>query len=201
MLKVNNIFRVLLITPFFYWGYAIFLGDLGPEPAKELTLQTGFTALVYFFSLFWIGALKSLLNTWPPKLKFLVQERRWMGVVLFLILSCHLSLYLVLEGFELNAFLQIFSKTYLTFGFLSFLLVLVLAATSNNFSVKALTGKKWKQLHRMTYVAGAFATVHIFLIEKADLLLFAAITAPLWLAQLIRLTQFLIQNKAKELNS
>lgn len=199
MPKVNNIFRLVLLAPFFYWAYSILWGDLGPEPAKELTLQTGFMALIYFFSILWIGALNSLFGSWPRSLRFLIQERRWIGVLQFLILCCHFSLYLILEGFDRTAFSQLFSKTYLTFGSLSFLLVTVLAATSNNFSVRQLKGKNWKRLHRITYLAGALATVHIFLIEKADLILFAIITLPLWLTQIYRLLQFLKPKKTKEL--
>lgn len=182
----NKLFRTILFLPFAWWTYQIFFGDLGAQPAQELNHQTGLMALIYFTVNLWLGALKSFVPKWPRAFIFLLQERRWLGVIQFIILIFHIGLYFVLEGFEPKAFTQIWTKTYLIFGTLGFSVLALLALTSNDFSVKKLKGKNWKKLHRLAYLAGFLVTVHIFLIEKADLILFAMITFPLWVAQIFR---------------
>ena len=187
----NKLFKVLLLFPFFWWGYQIFWGDLGAQPAQELNHQTGLTTLIYLVFNLWIGVLVSLVAQfklkWPLNLRFLIVSRRYLGVVTYFILVAHVFLYFALEAFEAKAIDQIFEKTYLQFATLAFLGMTVLALTSNNFSVRKLGGKRWKNLHRLVYLVGIFVTAHIFLIEKADLVLFAMITIPVYAGQLLRL--------------
>lgn len=198
MLWKNNwsktIFRLFLLLPFAGWTYQIFLDDLGAQPAQELNHQTGLTVLVFLIANLWIGVLLSMTlqfgKKWPTSLRFLITERRFLGVLTYVILIGHVFLYFALEAFEAKAIDQIFEKTYLQMGSLAFLGMTLLAFTSNNFSVRKLGGKRWKQLHRSVYVVAIFVSIHIFLIEKADLVLFALITIPMWLAQILRLMKF-----------
>lgn len=184
----NKIFRMALFLPFLWWAYLIFFGNLGAEPAKELNHLTGFMGLIYLFSNLAIGVFSSLFK-FPPRLRFLLQERRWLGVIGWFIIVCHISFYFVLEAFDPKAISQIYEKTYLTFGFFAFLGLTMLAATSNNFSVRKLGGKRWKLFHRSVYFTALLVTVHIFLIEKANLPLFALITAPVWIGEIIRIVR------------
>jgi sulfoxide reductase heme-binding subunit YedZ len=117
-------------------------------------------------------------------------NRRFLGVVTFLYLVAHLFFYLVMEGLEPQAFTQLYSKLYLALGFSAWLILLALALTSNNFSVRKLGGRRWKRLHRSVYAASALITVHILLIEKADLVKFYLLFALLWMAMLARLARF-----------
>lgn len=198
MLWKNNwskwLFRLFLLLPFAGWTYQIFWGDLGAQPAQELNHQTGLTVLVYLMANLWIGILLSLTllfgKKWPNSLRFLITERRYLGVLNYIILLGHIFLYFALEAFEQKAIDQIFQKTYLQMGSLAFLGMTLLALTSNNFSVRKLGGKKWKNLHRIVYAVAFFASIHIFLIEKADLILFAWITLPMWLGQILRFIKY-----------
>ena len=52
------------------------------------------------------------------------------------------------------------------FGILSLLLVLPLLLTSNNFSLRALGGKRWKMLHRIVYILLLTVLLHIFFIKN-----------------------------------
>lgn len=193
----NKLYKVLLLTPIAWWIYQIFFGDLGAQPAQTLNHNTGFMTLCYLVANLWIGILISFRVKFPSWLRFLPQERRFLGVLTFIILVGHVFLYFALEAFEKKAIDQLFTKTYLTFGTLAFLTMVILAATSNNYSVRQLGGKNWKQLHRLVYLTALLVTVHIFLIEKADLVLFAAITAPMWVAQLIRLFRWMRDHRKK----
>ncbi len=64
---------------------------------------------------------------------------------------------------------DIAKRPYITVGFLSFLILTALAATSNALSMRRL-GLRWKQLHRLVYVAALLAVLHFIWLVKADLL-------------------------------
>ncbi len=185
----NKLFRLALLIPLFWWVYQIVWGNLGAEPAKELNHSTGLVALSYLVANLWIGIIWSFWKSWPTSLRFLLPERRFLGVLTFAILCGHVFLYFALEAFQPKGFTQIFEKTYLVFGSFAFLGMTILAATSNNFSVKKLGGKKWKLLHRCVYFVAILVTCHIFLIEKADLILFAWIAFPMWIGETARVVR------------
>ena len=66
-------------------------------------------------------------------------------------------------------------------GFSTFCLLLTLASTSTRAAARRL-GSRWKQLHRLVYLAGIGAVVHFFWRVKADTrepLSYAAIVAML----------------------
>ncbi len=191
MIRLNKLFRLALLLPLFFWVYQIFFGNLGAEPTKELNHQTGFISLIYLSLNLWIGILWSFWKKWPASWRSLLGERRFLGVLTYFILIGHVFFYLALEAFEFKALQQIVEKTYLIFGGFAFLGMTILAFTSNNFSVKKLGGKRWKLLHRMIYFVTVLVSVHVFLIEKADLPLFAMILVPLWLAESLRLIRWL----------
>ncbi len=196
MIRLNKLFRLALLLPLFFWVYQIFFGNLGAEPTKELNHQTGFISLIYLSLNLWIGILWSFWKKWPASWRSLLGERRFLGVLTYFILIGHVFFYLALEAFEFKALQQIVEKTYLIFGGFAFLGMTILAFTSNNFSVKKLGGKRWKLLHRMIYFVTVLVSVHVFLIEKADLPLFAMILAPLWLAESLRLIRWLRRPQA-----
>ncbi len=191
----NKIFKLIVILPIFWWIYQVFFGDLGVEPAKEMNHNTGLIALIYLVFNLWIGIIFAFWKKPPAQLRFLLQERRFLGILTYFILIAHVSFYFALESFGPQALNQIFEKTYLIFGSFAFLGMTILALTSNNFSVRKLTGKKWKLLHRIVYFVTVLVTVHIFLIEKADLMQFTLITLPMWLGEFARLLRWRIQKR------
>lgn len=195
---VSNIFRVLLVLPGFYWVFLIFFTDLGADPAKNLNHKAGEIALYYILLNLVLGILVSFKIKLPVKLRFLLLNRRYLGVLSFLILIFHVFLYFAIESFEPQAIEQIFTKNYLIFGSLAFIILFALAITSNDFSVRRLKIRIWKKLHRFVYLASFFFSVHILLIEKADLLKYGLILGTLWLLQLGRLL-FLMWSKGRVL--
>jgi sulfoxide reductase heme-binding subunit YedZ len=189
----HKLFRFALLLPLFWWAYQIFFGNLGAEPAKELNHSTGLVALIYLVANLWIGIIWAFWKKWPSQLRFLLQARRFLGVVTFLYVCAHVFLYFALESFQKKGFIQVIEKNYLICGALAFLGMTVLAATSNDFSLKKLGGKKWKDLHRMVYIVMALVMAHIFQIEKADLLQFALITFPMWIGEIVRFARWLLK--------
>ncbi|HEX5661049.1 MAG TPA: ferric reductase-like transmembrane domain-containing protein, partial [Polyangiales bacterium] len=59
-------------------------------------------------------------------------------------------------------------RPFVTVGFLAWLLLLPLALTSTDASVKRLGFKTWKLLHRLAYVAAAFGVIHFLWRVKKD---------------------------------
>lgn len=185
---LSKIFRVAILLPALYWGYLIYAGEVGADPAKTLNHKAGDIALYYLLLNLAVGALISF--RFPPLLRFLLVNRRFLGVVTFLYVAAHFFFYLVMEGLEPQAFTQIYSKLYLALGFSAWLILLALALTSNNFSVRKLGGRRWKMAHRSAYLASALITAHVLLIEKADLVKFSLLFALLWMAQGARLVKY-----------
>lgn len=165
---LHKSFRWILFLPIFYLLATVFWGDLGADPSKKLTHLTGKYAFYYLLSNILLGAIFAL---WPKRLRPLVgllQWRRWMGVLGYLILFGHVLFYFFLESFEVQALQQIFSKNYLLFGFSASLLMSLLALTSNDFSIRILGAKRWKMIHRSVYLVTVLLAGHLLLIEKAD---------------------------------
>lgn len=95
--------------------------------------------------------------------------RRNLGVLAFVYVVVHFNLYMFLEAqFSIAYILEdIQDRRYITVGFAAFLLIVPLAITSNNFSVKKL-GAKWQKLHRLMYPLSIFACVHFLWVERGD---------------------------------
>ncbi|MEK6555303.1 MAG: ferric reductase-like transmembrane domain-containing protein, partial [Bdellovibrionota bacterium] len=175
----------ILIWPL-YWLGQIFIGDLGASPALTLSRELGFIVLTLLTANIVLGILLDLLKPAPSWIRFWVSERRWWGIVSFLVLVIHVAFYFVNEGFEAQAWIQIFTKTYLIFASISFFLLFLLAITSNNFSTRRLGPKRWKMLHRLIYLVQFLIMGHVLLIEKANLRLYIPWLLLLGAAQIIR---------------
>ena len=57
---------------------------------------------------------------------------------------------------------------FITLGFLAFLLTIPLAVTSNLYLVRKLSYKIWKKIHRLIYIIAPLASLHYYLLTKAD---------------------------------
>lgn len=196
MTFLHKLFRALLLTPLLWFAWTVFYEDLGAEPAKFLVHRAGEISFWFLHSNLFIGAVMSFIKPMPNWMRLLNLQRRWIGVIGFCFVLLHFAFYLILESLDLQAVMQIFTKTYLLLGFSAFLVLMVLAITSNNYSVRKLGGKKWKQLHRIVFVSMIFVAIHVMLIEKTNLLYYGAISGSLILLQSIRLIVYLNNRKS-----
>ena len=89
---------------------------------------------------------------------WLVLRRRDLGIITFLYAVMHALAYLLRQT-ELVVVLQEALTPGMLTGWISLLLLLVLAATSNDYSVRAL-GERWKMLHRSIYIAAFLLFAH-----------------------------------------
>jgi sulfoxide reductase heme-binding subunit YedZ len=63
---------------------------------------------------------------------------------------------------------EILKRPYITVGFISWVCMLALAATSTAGMVRRLGGKRWQMLHRLIYLAAVAGVVHYWWLVKAD---------------------------------
>lgn len=121
----------------------------------------------------------------------IIRVRRLVGVSAFFYLSAHVVGYVWLyAGAEIQAIVDdLTERTYITVGFLGWILLLPLAVTSTRGWQRRL-GVRWKKLHRLVYVAVVAACVHYWWLTKdgyGEVVVYCVITAALllerWLAR------------------
>jgi sulfoxide reductase heme-binding subunit YedZ len=135
-------------------------GGLGPDPVKALEHALGERALQLLILGLAVTPLRRF--TGLSLLKF----RRAIGVLTFSYVALHLLVWLVLDVQILSQILtDIAKRPYITIGMAAFVLMLPLAVTSNNFSVRKL-GRRWKRLHLLTYPAALLGGLHYVMLVK-----------------------------------
>ncbi len=145
---------------FLYLGLTGGLG--GVEPIKALEHELGELALqAVILGLAVTPPLRGMIGL------NLIKFRRAIGVLTFYYVSTHLLVWLVLDVQILSQIWADILKRppYITVGMASFLLMLPLAVTSNNLSVRKL-GPRWRKLHKLVYPAAILGGVHYVMLEK-----------------------------------
>jgi sulfoxide reductase heme-binding subunit YedZ len=140
--------------------------DLGANPIERAMNQLGLWTLILLLVTLACSPLKWVTGwTWPLVI------RRMLGLLSFAYVCLHFLVYLVLDqGLDLAAVGEdIVKRKFITVGFLGFLLLIPLAATSSGRMVKRLGFPRWQRLHRLTYVATAAGVVHFIWRVKSDL--------------------------------
>jgi sulfoxide reductase heme-binding subunit YedZ len=148
----------LALVPFAVLLYTAIWGDLGPDPAKELSLETGEWALRFLLIALAMTPLRQIFN----QIEF-TRHRRMLGLFALFYATLHL------------------------FVWLTFLLQFRWAAIIEEVlerpkvMVRKL-GRSWKRLHRLVYLAGVLAIVHLLWISRLDIgeaVLYGAVLAVL----------------------
>jgi methionine sulfoxide reductase heme-binding subunit len=145
---------------YFYWAVS---NQFGADPLQVLERQLGKWAL----QLLILTLLVTPLRKWTgiSLLKF----RRAFGLLAFCYVCSHLLTWVVLDKqFYWSEILSdLYKRPYIIIGMTAFLVLIPLAITSNNRSIRALGAARWKNLHRLSYVAIILGAVHYLLLVKA----------------------------------
>ncbi len=182
-----------LIRPAIYWGglipaiwgfYLGFTDQLGPEPIKALEHLLGLWALRFIIAGLAITPLRRLGG---PSL---IRYRRAIGLIAFFYAALHFAVYVILDqGLNIAAiWADIIKRPYITIGMAALLILVPLAATSNNVMVRRMGAPAWQKLHRWVYAAAALGALHFLLVVKSwppQPLIYGAIIASLLLFRLI----------------
>jgi sulfoxide reductase heme-binding subunit YedZ len=130
-----------------------------------------------------IGLSITPLRRWSGIL-WLIQYRRLVGLFAFFYGCLHLLTYLWLDqNFSISSMAHdVVKRPFITVGTLAWLLLVPLALTSTQRSIRALGGKNWQRLHRLVYAAAAAGAIHFYWLVKRDVrepLLYVAILTAL----------------------
>lgn len=140
-------------------------GDLSADPVAQALNQLGLLALIFLIAALGCTPLRSLFGwTWPLRI------RRMLGVLAFTYAAMHVITYTAIDqGFDWKAIgADIIKRKFIFAGFFTFLLLIPLAITSTNASVRRLGYPRWKKLHRLAYVAPIVAVIHFVWRVKRD---------------------------------
>lgn len=160
-------------------------GTLGANPIAETLNQLGLAALVLLVASLACTPARLLFGwTWPLRI------RRELGLLAVAYASIHVLVYVVLDqAANLAAIAEdVAERPFITAGAAAFVLLLPLAYTSTNASVRRLGFARWQRLHRLAYAAAALAALHFLWRVKVDVtqpLLYAAILAALLAVRII----------------
>jgi len=160
-------------------------GTLGADPVALIEHRLGRTALYLL-----VGGLAI-----TPLLKWgrinMMRFRRAVGLLAFTYVMLHVMTWLLLDLGLIAAFAgamdvafvwgqavgDIIKRPYLTVGMFALALLIPLAVTSNQASIRAMGGKAWRKLHRLVYLAVPAAAVHYLMVAKV-----IRVEAVVWLA-------------------
>ncbi|MEE4346849.1 MAG: protein-methionine-sulfoxide reductase heme-binding subunit MsrQ [Paracoccaceae bacterium] len=151
---------VLGLLPAPWFLYLGLTGGLGVEPIKALEHELGLFALQLLVAGLAITPLRRFAGV------NLIRFRRAVGVLAFTYVALHLLVWLVLDVQVLSRiWADILKRPYITIGMIGFLLMVPLALTSNNWSVRQL-GPRWRQVHKLTYIVVLLGAVHFVMLRK-----------------------------------
>ena len=149
------------MLPFCWIVWLSVNGMLGVDPVKEIELRLGLLSLQFLVAghcvtpLRWAG-----LN--------LIRYRRAIGLLAFFYVCMHFLTWIVLDmGLRLDEIAaDLVKRWYVIIGLAGFLMLVPLAVTSNNLSIRRMGPKAWQRLHRLTYGAIIAGAVHYVMIGK-----------------------------------
>jgi sulfoxide reductase heme-binding subunit YedZ len=138
---------------------------LGANPIETITRASGDWTLRFLLITLAVTPLRKLTG-----LHWLLRLRRMLGLFAFFYASLHFTTYIWLDQFfDLQAIARdILKRPFITVGFAAFVLLIPLAATSNNFAIRRLGGRRWQALHRSVYAIAILGVVHFWWLVKAD---------------------------------
>ena len=156
---------ILILFPSLLWAYQFVTGNLGVNPIEKLMDELGLMALRLIIITLTITTLSNI-----KPLKSIVVLRRMIGLFAFYYVCLHFSTYIVLDHFlDMQFIIQdIIKRPFITFGFISFLFLIPLASTSTNNMIKRLGFKLWKKIHYLIYPVAILASMHFYVLVRAD---------------------------------
>lgn len=141
--------------------YLAATGQNGPDPVNTLERSYGAYALKLIVAVLAITPMRRYLGI--NLLKF----RRAIGVSAFFVVLAHFSVWAILDVQSLaRVWADIVKRPYVTIGMGAFVMMLPLAITSNNLSLRKLGGGLWRKIHWLTYPAAVLGAIHYVWLVK-----------------------------------
>jgi len=136
-------------------------GGLGVEPIAAFEHLLGVRALQFLIATLAITPLRRLTGV------NLIKYRRALGLTAFYLVVAHLAVWLFLDVQNLRLIVtDIVKRPYITVGMVGLLLLLPVALTSNDGSIRRLGAAAWRRVHWLTYPAVVLGAVHFVMLRK-----------------------------------
>ncbi|ASY56100.1 protein-methionine-sulfoxide reductase heme-binding subunit MsrQ [Sinorhizobium sp. CCBAU 05631] len=145
-------------------AWAFYLGATGRLPGnavKEFEHLLGLWALRFLVATLTITPLRDLFGlNW-------LRYRRALGLLAFYYVLMHFTAYMLLDQMlRIPAIVaDIARRPFITIGMAALVMLIPLALTSNNWSIRKL-GQRWNKLHRLAYVIAAAGALHFAMAVK-----------------------------------
>ncbi len=169
---------VLSAVPAVHLYYLYSVEQLGINPLETMTRSTGRWSLIFLIITLTMTPLRRLTSWFSQRINaaygkrvsdwnWLIMLRRMTGLYCFFYASVHLWIFLQFDLMWDWEFLQedLQEKQYILFGFMAYLITLLLALTSFNRVIRWM-GRRWKTLHRSVYLVSIMVLVHFWMLVK-----------------------------------
>jgi len=172
-----------------------FAGTLGANPLEALLHRSGEIA---------IWTLGAVLSLTPLRVLFpgaqivaaLNRHRRAIGVSACVYGLLHFTAHVLYEG-GWDGLLRSLSKPFIWYGLAGLSILVALAVTSNQVSIRKLGGRNWKRLHRLAYIAAALLIYHQAIAGKGHWHITRWLLFPLAALQAARIAKTLLAKPAR----
>jgi sulfoxide reductase heme-binding subunit YedZ len=155
---------VAALLPFAAIVRGFLRNDLTANPGDYLTDQTGTWMLACLMASLAVTPIRRLTG-WNE----IIKTRRMLGLFAFFYAVLHLATWVVfVHYFDVGFMVEdVVKRPFITVGMMAFVILLVLAVTSNRLSIRKM-GKRWQSLHRLVYLAAGLGVLHFWWLVKAD---------------------------------
>ena len=175
---IKSVLFVLALVPVALLAWNTIAGRF-VEPLEAITRGTGDWVLYLLCITLAITPLRRLTGwNWVLKL------RRMAGLFAFFYACLHFLAFLWFDHFFdlAEMWKDVVKRPFITVGFIAFVLLIPLAATSTNGMIKRLGGRRWRWLHRLIYVIAPLGILHFWWMKAgkndfAEPILFGVIVA------------------------
>ncbi len=153
----------LALLPLLSIAYRAWSDALGDDPVKTVQTWTGIWTLNFLLLTLCISPLRAL-----TQVHWLLRLRRMLGLFTFFYAVLHFFSFIGLDhDFAVDAIARdIFKRPFVSLGFAAFVLLIPLAATSNQWAIRRLGGRRWQDLHRSIYPIAILGCLHYLWLSK-----------------------------------
>ena len=149
------------LVPAALWFYLGATGRIPGNAIKEFEHALGLWALRFLFLTLAVTPLRDLAGI------NLVRYRRALGLLAFWYVVMHFATYMLLDQrLDMSTIVtDILRRPFITIGMAALVMLVPLALTSNNWSIRRL-GRWWTRLHRLVYVIVLAGVLHFAMSVK-----------------------------------
>ena len=153
---------VVGLTPALWSFWLAATNQLGANPVKEFEHVLGLWALRFLILTLLVTPLRDLF-----RLNFL-PYRRALGLLAFYYVAMHFATYIILDrGLNWPEIVKdVTQRWFIIFGFIGFVMLIPLAITSNQWSIRKLKSG-WQSLHRLIYIIALAGSLHFLMSVKS----------------------------------